>query len=195
MRTDITATELADRYQKQIDALMDDDLDAFVAAASSEDVACYRDNIDYSMADQKVTLFHAAWDEGAHIAFSLFADLKNHSFCASQATFREFSVDPKIRTDIFSSGIFLENPKEDEKPTVEKLREFARRQLVARGFEEESLRFAKDSCENCNGAKGGVAGNENVIHGVVLCDYCEHEIIAEGGDPAPHLRAETEETS
>lgn len=27
-------------------------------------------------------------------------------------------------------------------------------------------------CEFCLGAKGGVPGNENVIGGVVVCDYC-----------------------
>lgn len=30
----------------------------------------------------------------------------------------------------------------------------------------------RDNCRRCNGAKGGVPGNENVINGVVLCDYC-----------------------
>lgn len=30
----------------------------------------------------------------------------------------------------------------------------------------------KDECEVCHGASGGVRGNENVIDGVVMCDYC-----------------------
>lgn len=29
-----------------------------------------------------------------------------------------------------------------------------------------------DNCEVCKGANGGVPGNENVINGVVTCDYC-----------------------
>lgn len=29
-----------------------------------------------------------------------------------------------------------------------------------------------DNCELCKGAKGGVPGNENVVNGRVLCDYC-----------------------
>jgi hypothetical protein len=29
-----------------------------------------------------------------------------------------------------------------------------------------------DNCEICLGAKGGVRGNENVIGGIVACDYC-----------------------
>ncbi len=29
-----------------------------------------------------------------------------------------------------------------------------------------------DNCEICKGMMGGVRGNENVINGVVTCDYC-----------------------
>jgi len=29
-----------------------------------------------------------------------------------------------------------------------------------------------DNCEICKGASGGVLGNENIIEGVVMCDYC-----------------------
>lgn len=29
-----------------------------------------------------------------------------------------------------------------------------------------------DDCEICDGVRGGVPGNENVIDGVVMCDYC-----------------------
>jgi hypothetical protein len=30
----------------------------------------------------------------------------------------------------------------------------------------------KDGCKLCLGSKGGVPGNENVVGGVVVCDYC-----------------------
>jgi hypothetical protein len=30
-------------------------------------------------------------------------------------------------------------------------------------------------CEICDGAKGGVPGNENIIGGKVVCDYCHAE--------------------
>lgn len=30
----------------------------------------------------------------------------------------------------------------------------------------------KDDCEICKGASGGVKGNENIIEGQVVCDYC-----------------------
>lgn len=29
-----------------------------------------------------------------------------------------------------------------------------------------------DNCQVCKGTKGGVKGNENVINGIVMCDYC-----------------------
>lgn len=29
-----------------------------------------------------------------------------------------------------------------------------------------------DNCKVCKGAHGGVRGNENIICGVVICDYC-----------------------
>ncbi len=29
-----------------------------------------------------------------------------------------------------------------------------------------------DNCEICKGAKGGVLGNENIVEGKVMCDYC-----------------------
>lgn len=37
-------------------------------------------------------------------------------------------------------------------------------------LKEEAI--PKDGCESCKGSKGGVRGNENVVNGVVLCDYC-----------------------
>lgn len=33
-----------------------------------------------------------------------------------------------------------------------------------------------DNCEICHGTKGGVEGNENVINGVVVCDYCHTNV-------------------
>lgn len=30
----------------------------------------------------------------------------------------------------------------------------------------------RDACELCSGFRGGVPGNENVIDGVTVCDYC-----------------------
>jgi len=29
-----------------------------------------------------------------------------------------------------------------------------------------------DNCEICKGAKGGIKGNENIVDGIVMCDYC-----------------------
>ena len=33
----------------------------------------------------------------------------------------------------------------------------------------------KDDCEICGGEKGGTKGNENIINGVVMCDYCSFQ--------------------
>jgi hypothetical protein len=30
----------------------------------------------------------------------------------------------------------------------------------------------RDNCELCHGASGGVRGNENIVGGKVICDYC-----------------------
>ena len=43
---------------------------------------------------------------------------------------------------------------------------------VALGLEDE-LDKELDMCEVCGGAEGGVPGNENVVDGVVVCDYCD----------------------
>lgn len=37
----------------------------------------------------------------------------------------------------------------------------------------------RDACEICRGAKGGVPGNENVIKGKRVCDYCHGEGLAD----------------
>jgi|GEM_PF-5424251 len=37
----------------------------------------------------------------------------------------------------------------------------------------------KDTCQICQGAKGGVPGNENVVDGVVVCDYCHAEQLSQ----------------
>lgn len=39
-------------------------------------------------------------------------------------------------------------------------------------------RLKHDNCEMCMGIKGRTPGNENVIDGIVVCDYC-HSILME----------------
>jgi hypothetical protein len=34
-----------------------------------------------------------------------------------------------------------------------------------------------DGCEICHGAKGGVPGNENIVDGKVMCDYCHADTL------------------
>jgi hypothetical protein len=49
---------------------------------------------------------------------------------------------------------------------------------------------AKDNCELCLGAKGGVPGNENRILGLVVCDYC-HGALAPGLAALPKAEDKT----
>lgn len=37
--------------------------------------------------------------------------------------------------------------------------------------------LAPDNCQRCHGEKGGMLGNENIINGEVLCDYCTSETL------------------
>ena len=40
-------------------------------------------------------------------------------------------------------------------------------------LQDELFRLGvRDRCQICHGNKGGVPGNENVVEGVVMCDYC-----------------------
>lgn len=38
---------------------------------------------------------------------------------------------------------------------------------------ERMIRPPKDGCQVCKGTCGGVKGNENIINGMVICDYCD----------------------
>ena len=38
-------------------------------------------------------------------------------------------------------------------------------------------KWRKDKCENCHGSRGGVRGNENIVNGKILCDYCSCDLI------------------
>jgi len=31
----------------------------------------------------------------------------------------------------------------------------------------------KDKCEVCHGKRGGTRGNENIVNGKIMCDYCD----------------------
>lgn len=37
--------------------------------------------------------------------------------------------------------------------------------------------FKKDNCEICRGKRGGVKGNENIIDGKIMCDYCHADTL------------------
>jgi hypothetical protein len=35
----------------------------------------------------------------------------------------------------------------------------------------------RDACEVCKGRRGGVPGNENIVNGRVMCDYCTSDAL------------------
>ncbi len=40
---------------------------------------------------------------------------------------------------------------------------------------DELIDLLRDNCQKCNGDRNGVLGNENVIDGIVMCDWCSHD--------------------
>ena len=61
----------------------------------------------------------------------------------------------------------LDNPN---RPKIEELRQLEELDIYLRGT--LGYMTVLDNCEECEGMRGGVKGNENVIDGVVTCDYC-----------------------
>jgi hypothetical protein len=50
--------------------------------------------------------------------------------------------------------------------------------ITLREFRELAPRINdKCKCEVCGGLRGGVPGNENIVGGVVMCDYCHADHI------------------
>jgi hypothetical protein len=43
-----------------------------------------------------------------------------------------------------------------------------------------------DACATCGGARGGVPGNENMVDGKPMCDYCHGDLIRTHGVTAAH---------
>lgn len=39
-------------------------------------------------------------------------------------------------------------------------------------FMIRELLTLRDKCQVCGGKCGGVRGNENIVNGVIVCDYC-----------------------
>lgn len=35
-------------------------------------------------------------------------------------------------------------------------------------------------CQVCKGTKGGIQGNDNIVNGVIMCDYCHAETLKFG---------------
>jgi cytochrome c5 len=45
---------------------------------------------------------------------------------------------------------------------------------------EDVRKLKHDACQVCHGTKGGEPGNENIVDGMVMCDYCHAEKVRRG---------------
>ncbi len=64
----------------------------------------------------------------------------------------------------------MENYKPDEFA-----REMARMSRTADDKVLLEPEFARDNCQVCLGDRGGILGNENIVNGILVCDYCHAE--------------------
>lgn len=46
--------------------------------------------------------------------------------------------------------------------------------MTPEAYEKAGL---KDNCQMCEGERGGVPGNENIVNGVVMCDFCHADVL------------------
>lgn len=66
-----------------------------------------------------------------------------------------------------------QTPKRLRIRAIERTRLAGRRRYLEIGETALVPTYAvKDNCANCQGIRGGVPGNENVINGRRVCDYC-----------------------
>lgn len=73
----------------------------------------------------------------------------------------------------FNPAIDLSSDKEDQWWSLHDQCERARQALDSPPSSIGAVvEAARDSCEICKGHNGGVPGNENVIEGKTVCDYC-----------------------
>lgn len=76
---------------------------------------------------------------------------------------------PQASTASDALGILVDDLEDSSELTDEqkgKLRAWYERSI------KDTAGEGRDACQFCLGAKGGVPGNENMICGVVMCDYC-----------------------
>jgi hypothetical protein len=52
---------------------------------------------------------------------------------------------------------------------------------IRRVLQEMKEDRERDNCEICGGEKGGVPGNENIVDGVRMCDYCHATLLQQAG--------------
>lgn len=128
MSSQLTKEALSDLYDKQIDALLRDDYDAF--ANLTGDI-------------YPASSHNEAWIKGNCSDISIFSFFPGVSVCASQIEHRYFSDSDKELCEQMREKVLAEAAvslplalgEDDARYTREQLEEFKRRQLVAR-FDE-----------------------------------------------------------
>ena len=62
-------------------------------------------------------------------------------------------------------------------PTMDELKNFKPwNKRICEHCERNPCECPPHACEFCRGAQGGAPGNENVICGIVMCDYCHYKV-------------------
>lgn len=55
-----------------------------------------------------------------------------------------------------------------------------------------AFKYPDSPCEGCNGTRGGVPGNENIVNGRILCDFCHVDEMGKPEDPVVTVTSEEE---
>lgn len=70
--------------------------------------------------------------------------------------------------------------KRTRKEETKKRRVLRKVRMLSEKYEQHKKTLEeRDNCEVCRGTKGGVKGNEQIVDGRVMCDYCHAEYMKE----------------
>lgn len=89
---------------------------------------------------------------------------------ATQAREAFYKLPPPVKPDEGEAYVTLETALE----------------ALEAGVSQFAMPIGPDGCEACHGARGGAPGNENIVDGRKLCDWCSHDAMRKA-------RGETEE--
>lgn len=92
---------------------------------------------------------------------------------------KRYSLDQKQFDKTLACLAELENMLEDKIHLLRNVNpdpEFRKTAKEVNKLLEELWNMQTDNCEICLGESGGTLGNENIIDGVTVCDYCHAEL-------------------